>query len=141
VARPDLEDKARASGLVQPASTRLQAKPTTSDSENLRKKSPKKKPGSLLGRRVSKPKVSAARLDVHIRGDKRFLDAVGVSMLPETQKSARCTFSVRSDPDGKTLILHFTAKDLIALRASFNTNLRLVSSALKTLESTAKLPR
>ena len=76
---------------------------------------------------------------VRVRGEKKILEAVWSSMRPEAQKSARCNFSIRNAPDGKSLILRFAARDLIALRASFNTNLRLVSSALKTLESAAKL--
>jgi tRNA threonylcarbamoyladenosine modification (KEOPS) complex Pcc1 subunit len=58
-------------------------------------------------------------------------------MLPESQKGARCDFSVQSSPDEKKLNFRFVAKDLVALRAGFNTNLRLVSAALRTLDSAA----
>jgi tRNA threonylcarbamoyladenosine modification (KEOPS) complex Pcc1 subunit len=90
-------------------------------------------------RKLGKPKVSATSLIVKVRGEKKFLDAVKSSMLPEAQKGARCVFSIHGAPDGKSITLLFTAKDLVALRASFNTNLRLVSSALRTLESAAKV--
>ncbi len=47
----------------------------------------------------------------------------------------------RDAKKGATLYILFYSTDLVSLRASFNTNLRLVASALKTLQTVASLKR
>jgi tRNA threonylcarbamoyladenosine modification (KEOPS) complex Pcc1 subunit len=128
-------------GLAQPASTKLQAKPTTFDFFLIRKVMPSSKSTTNLGHPLIKPKVTSSMLLVEITGRKKILEAVGSSMIPEIDTSQRCVLSVRTTRDGKKLILGFDAKDLVALRAGFNTNLRLVSSALKTITSASSFEK
>ena len=84
---------------------------------------------------LPKPKVTFARLKVDITGEKRAIDAVRFSMIPEMENDKRCVLSLRKSKDDEKLSLLFSAKDLVALRAGLNTNLRLVSSALKTIDT------
>ena len=46
---------------------------------------------------------------------------------------------LRAGRDSKRLSLRFIASDLVSLRASMNTNLRLVAAAMKTIEVVRKL--
>jgi tRNA threonylcarbamoyladenosine modification (KEOPS) complex Pcc1 subunit len=85
--------------------------------------------------------VTSARLGVEISGEKKVLNAVRFSMMPEVDNRKRCVLSLRESKDGRKLSLLFSAKDLVALRAGLNTNLRLVSSALKTIETTSKIEK
>jgi tRNA threonylcarbamoyladenosine modification (KEOPS) complex Pcc1 subunit len=128
-------------GLAQPASTKLQAKPTTFDFFLIRKVMPSSKSTSNLGHPLIKLKVTSSRLLVELTGRKKILEAVRFSMIPEIDKSQRCVLSVRTAQGGNKLILGFDAKDLVALRAGFNTNLRLVSSALKTITSASSIEK
>ncbi|MHB8568078.1 MAG: KEOPS complex subunit Pcc1 [Nitrososphaerales archaeon] len=76
-----------------------------------------------------------AHLSVLIKGDRKTVGALRSAMSPETDQSKggkRCILSVSGSKED-LLVLSFESKDLISLRASLNTNLRLVSSALKTL--------
>ena len=41
--------------------------------------------------------------------------------------------------DRKRLSLRFISSDLVSLRASMNTNLRLVATAIRTIEAVSKL--
>jgi tRNA threonylcarbamoyladenosine modification (KEOPS) complex Pcc1 subunit len=102
---------------------------------------PSNKSTSNLGHPPIKPKVTSSTLLVEIAGRKKILEAVRSSMIPEIDRSQRCVLSVRTAQGGKKLILGFDAKDLVALRAGFNTNLRLVSSALKTIKSASSLEK
>jgi tRNA threonylcarbamoyladenosine modification (KEOPS) complex Pcc1 subunit len=63
------------------------------------------------------------------------------SILPEsTNKSSRCQLrsSLLKAKTFTHLLLDFEAKDITSLRASANTNLRLFSSAIKTLSIAGK---
>ncbi len=75
---------------------------------------------------------------ITIEGDPKVLNAVSTAMVPEIthsrEPSRRCHLSIET-PSGErsSFIMIFESKDLVSLRASLNSNLRLVSSALKTL--------
>ncbi|MDA4111332.1 MAG: hypothetical protein OK439_02255 [Thaumarchaeota archaeon] len=81
-----------------------------------------------------KPKVAQTTLVVSICGEKKTIDAVRVSMVPEIENGKRCLLALHKSKHSEKLALAFAAKDLVALRAGLNTNLRLVASALKTIE-------
>lgn len=88
-----------------------------------------------------------ARLQIEITGDYPALSSVELAMLPEARlqnpgkskgKQKRGTsMKVSSRTEGKIgiLAMEFSSDDLVSLRASINTNLRLVSSALNTLKA------
>ena len=73
----------------------------------------------------------------------RALDsALALEADEKRHRGKRCEIKVRSYPlrvaldneSDATLRITFKSNDLVSLRAGFNSNLRLVASALKTLE-------
>ena len=88
-----------------------------------------------------------AWLQIEITGEYPALSSVELAMLPEAShqnpskprgKQKRGTsmkVSSRTEGNIGILAMEFTSSDLVSLRASFNTNLRLVSSALNTLKA------
>jgi tRNA threonylcarbamoyladenosine modification (KEOPS) complex Pcc1 subunit len=70
---------------------------------------------------------------VDIIAEPRTIRAVKAAMTPEIDNSKRCKLSLRTDKRGRTLSLILTSEDLVSLRAGLNTNLRLASSALKSI--------
>lgn len=54
-------------------------------------------------------------------------------MSPEIDDSKRCKLYLRTDRTGRVLSLVLKSEDVVPLRAAFNTNLRLATSALKSI--------
>lgn len=77
---------------------------------------------------------------MRLSGNEKILDAVSTAMAPETAQSSergkKCAIRVTKSKADKneSLEIAFETEDMISLRASLNTNLRLISSSLKTLE-------
>jgi tRNA threonylcarbamoyladenosine modification (KEOPS) complex Pcc1 subunit len=69
--------------------------------------------------------------------DRRLIHSLREAIAPEVGKIGRCIVSFDSEGKRKDsgLNLSFESKDLISLRASFNTNLRLLSSAIRTINA------
>lgn len=85
-------------------------------------------------------KVICASLRFGITTEKKKISAVRAAMLPETRAGKRTDMSLKVEDNGKKLILTMVSKDLTSMRASLNTNLRLVTSALKTLDAAKQTP-
>jgi tRNA threonylcarbamoyladenosine modification (KEOPS) complex Pcc1 subunit len=68
--------------------------------------------------------------------DVRKLESIRKAISPEATSKGKCLLrtSLKKNENLAHLLLDFEASDLISLRASVNTNLRLLNSALKTLE-------
>ncbi len=89
-------------------------------------------------RKTNKPRPGSALLNVRIElPSNRIADIVSTSVGPEAQpiQGFRSSTSVRSK--GRVLELEIQARDLVALRASANSFLRLVAAASKTMETVA----
>lgn len=84
--------------------------------------------------------IKSVHVGVRVSGDGKILDAVSAAMAPETTQSnereKKCVLHVTKSKIGNTELLEiaFETEDMVSLRASLNTNLRLISSSLKTLE-------
>jgi tRNA threonylcarbamoyladenosine modification (KEOPS) complex Pcc1 subunit len=63
------------------------------------------------------------------------IESVRQALLPETNYKDTCNLSVTScfNRRSRHLRLEFISKDIVALRASMNTNLRLMASSIETL--------
>ena len=63
------------------------------------------------------------------------IESVKQALLPETNYRDTCDHSVTLCLKGRSrhLRLQFNSKDIVALRASMNTNLRLMTSSIETL--------
>ena len=92
------------------------------------------------------PTLKSISLHVVISGNRRSISSVREAMLPESglglrkaNDTERCSFTINEEDPGY-LSLGFSALDAISLRASMNTNLRLISSAFRTIGATSKLP-
>ncbi len=70
-----------------------------------------------------------------IFGDPKAISAVKTAMIPEIADSKRCKLSLRTDKTGRTLSMILASEDLVSLRAGLNTNLRLATSALKSINA------
>jgi len=65
--------------------------------------------------------------------DKQILKIVLQALLPEAEKPATYRASVDLREEGLFLVLHFKAKDTVALRATLNTYLRWINSMMEAL--------
>jgi tRNA threonylcarbamoyladenosine modification (KEOPS) complex Pcc1 subunit len=83
--------------------------------------------------------VKSASLEIHFQASKKIISALVPSLSPEMIKSKRLTVTVTTANHGKTLVLKFVAKDLVSLRAGMNTILRLILSALKSIDAVSAL--
>ena len=92
--------------------------------------------GALNSRRKH-PKVSA-RLEFSLERSPEELHAIRSALLPEIRAGKRTVMNVKLVNHGKKLILAISSSDLVSMRASLNSNLRLVASALKTIESVSQ---
>ncbi len=93
-------------------------------------------------RQTSKARPGSAVLNVRIElPSDRIAGIVSTSLRPEAQPAHgfRSTTSVRSR--GRVLELEIQARDLVALRASANSFLRLVAAASKTVDTVAPFYR
>lgn len=81
-------------------------------------------------------KVRYAKLTIsYSNDDVRIVSAIAVSLAPEAIDGTRLTLEISSTNDGRTLLLSFTAGDLVSLRAGVNTILRLMLSALNSIQA------
>lgn len=80
-------------------------------------------------------KVLDAKLHVEIKDSLPKLRALINALTPETKSGNKCKMRIPRLGRNKSASLFFESKDLISLRASLNTNLRLVSAALKTIDA------
>jgi len=85
------------------------------------------------------------KLDVALVGGLDTIKALAVALQPEASdkkhRDKRCHVRIRTSPThaeekSSKLSMSFESSDLASLRASFNSNLRLLASALRTLEAT-----
>lgn len=82
--------------------------------------------------------VLSAKLHVEYRSpNAKEIAAIENAIFPETKNKSRCRLKAAKKKEeasnGYWLSLYFESSDLASLRASLNTNLRLISSAIKTL--------
>lgn len=85
--------------------------------------------------------MQGAVLDLDYSSEnEREITAIEQAILPETRSKIKCTLKakVTRNRGSNHLLLHFAANDVVSLRASTNTNLRLVSSAAKALNAVRK---
>lgn len=96
-------------------------------------------PGLILPKsmnRLSYPKVLRARLHFdYASTNVREVASIERAILPESTNKGKCVLktSLKKDKKAVHLLLDFESADIISLRASINTNLRLVNSAIRTL--------
>lgn len=88
----------------------------------------------------SKTAASLEKATAHFRfvlDDETKMQALRDAIAPETIPSGshqRSFLKMLNEPvKSKTIEIEFLARDLVALRASLNVSLRLISSALRTL--------
>ncbi len=86
--------------------------------------------------------IDSAKLWIKYRSeDSKVISTVEDAILPETKIRRRCQLTVskvkNDDSSGneQELCLLFESHDLASLRASLNTDLRLVSSVIRTLNT------
>ena len=80
-------------------------------------------------------KMLFATLSVELIGAKKLNCALASALSPEAVENSRFSFSVSLKNNGRTMLLNFSAKDLVSLRAGMNTILRLASSALTIISA------
>jgi tRNA threonylcarbamoyladenosine modification (KEOPS) complex Pcc1 subunit len=90
---------------------------------------------SARSRAREAPKVKSVRLCVGTRTTRKKILAIKNAFFPEISQGKRCNLKVASSRDGASLIFTFESRDVSSLRASFNTHLRLLSSALKAIQA------
>ena len=93
-------------------------------------------------RSTSIPFFKKSDLIFEIDGDLPVLHAVFMALQPESDekkhRGKRCEMQVLLEKgNGRVakLLVNFHSDDLVSLRASLNSNLRLLASALKTLDT------
>ena len=84
--------------------------------------------------RVKQP-ISSLHLVFTLQRDKEQLSAIRDALLPEIKAGKRTKMSIDLVNHGQMLVLTIGSPDLVSMRASMNSNLRLVASAMKTIES------
>lgn len=80
-------------------------------------------------------KVLSASLKVDLKSSPRTIRALAQALTPETLAGNKCQMKISRSSNENKLLLAFNSRDLVSLRASFNTNLRLVSASIKTIET------
>jgi tRNA threonylcarbamoyladenosine modification (KEOPS) complex Pcc1 subunit len=72
--------------------------------------------------------------------DESEIAAIEQAILPETETKGKCILRTRlaKSRGSNHLLLEFVARDVVSLRASTNTNLRLINSAVKSLRAVTK---
>ena len=83
--------------------------------------------------------VTHGSLSVSMFSDPKTLRALKSSLTPEVTGGKRTKMTLRSRKRDHELSISMTSSDLISLRASLNTNLRLASTALKSIRSTQSI--
>ena len=86
--------------------------------------------------KLSHPKLLHARLHFdYASTNQREVTSIKQAILPESTNKGKCLLksSLKRDKKAIHLLLDFESTDIISLRASINTNLRLVNSAIRTL--------
>ena len=63
-----------------------------------------------------------------------------MSLRPESIESKRLKVTISTGSRGQTLVLRFSAVDLVSLRAGLNSVLRLTLSALKSVRTLSNTP-
>jgi tRNA threonylcarbamoyladenosine modification (KEOPS) complex Pcc1 subunit len=87
----------------------------------------------------NKSKVQSANLNLEIKASNKLIDAIQAAMTIETQASERCRMSLRrSKRNLGTLTMQLNAGDLVSLRASLNTNIRLISASISSIQAAEK---
>ncbi len=101
----------------------------------------------MLELEVGEGSFRRAKLKIEMVGDGAALSSVESAMIPEADQKTlpkqgnamrkRTIMQITLRRRGKSgvMTMKFASNDLASLRASFNTNLRLVSSALNTLDA------
>ena len=82
--------------------------------------------------------VTSSELRVTIPEELATIEALKAALDPEKSTGKRRDMTTALRKGQRTLLIEFRSKDLVALRAGLNTNLRLASSVLKTLDSAKK---
>ncbi len=82
-------------------------------------------------------KVFNSKLRVEINDSRPRLKALIDAITPETKSGKKCKMRICGLSRNDSVSLIFESKDMVSLRASLNTNLRLVSAALKTIDAVA----
>ena len=111
-------------------------KPTISPSDEKRAfKAPRNRgANSVSGGRHT---VVRSKLEFTLEKSPEELRAIKSALLPETKAGKRTLMNIRLMNGEKKLVITISSLDLVSMRASLNSNLRLVASALKTIESVA----
>jgi tRNA threonylcarbamoyladenosine modification (KEOPS) complex Pcc1 subunit len=76
----------------------------------------------------------------YVSTNNREVQSLEKAILPESMTKGKCLLrpSLKKEKAVIHLLLDFEAADIIALRASINTNLRLISSAIRALNTIGK---
>jgi len=82
-----------------------------------------------------KSKVERVTLEIELNAEKKIVSSLLASLSPEAIESKRLSFSVEQKTNGKVLLLSFSGSDLVSVRAGMNTILRLLLSALNSIQA------
>jgi KEOPS complex subunit Pcc1 len=108
----------------------------------LRQRSKKKHREKLRLPTRTRSRNTSAEVDLEIGlPSSRLAETVYRSLLPETKQPSGFRSRVDVKRDGRTLELHISADDIVALRAASNTFLRFVAVAVKTVNVVAPFYR
>ncbi len=81
------------------------------------------------------------KLCVQLKDSPARIRAVVHAMTPEARSGNKCKMRISRLADDRSVALLFDSHDLISLRASLNTNLRLVSASLQAINAVSDSSR
>ena len=111
-------------------------KPTISPSDEKHVlRAPRK--GGTKSHTSGRHSIVRSKLEFTLEKSPEELRAIKAALLPETKAGKRTLMNIRLMNGEKKLVITISSLDLVSMRASLNSNLRLVASALKTIESVA----
>lgn len=129
----DSEGKALEFGSVAPADTQLLAKLTTCHYP------PQDSFVFLLELRsfhrfLCAAKISSIKLTVEVKEKPAKIATLKKAFAPESLVGKKCQMRIKDSSMKDRFQINFTSTDIVSMRASFNTNLRLLNAALKAME-------
>ena len=79
-------------------------------------------------------KISSIELTVEVKEKPAKITTLKKAFAPESLAGKKCQISIKDSALKDRFQIDFTSSDIVSMRASFNTNLRLLIAALKAME-------
>ena len=83
----------------------------------------------------TKNRVVSADLELEIDANPKVIEALQAALALETKSSERCPMSLHRRRNQSRLRIIFNAQDIVSLRASFNTNFRLIAASVDSINA------